>query len=1140
VSVAQGTVDAANGWTVSGGFTEAVGAVVAVAAGVLSISTGTLAGSITGAGKLYLAGGSSFTLEPHVAITTGTFELGVSSNGTGSTTTLGTNLTYNGLFLLDNYSGNDAVLALNGHSMTISGSSSLDAMISGPGTFTVQGTSYVADGGYSQLSMTNGAVLVDAGTMTQYQAVSLSSLLSIKSGAVWDIVQDSQIANAGSATISNAGLFEMTGGTGITYVNANVTNSATISAASGALYIEGALTNTGTLTGGTMLISGAATLDGTVDLTLLTLQGGGVIHAMLTGSGELDLHNGGHYTIDAGTVLNPATLGILDVGTQVTVEGAETVTGALDLQGGTLDLNGHFVTVKGAATLANGAVGGGGVLTLDNGTLGNGFFLFGATTLVDAGTILQTGGIALGASPTDTGTLNIGGADTYDIAGAYWLGNPNRNDTGLQTITSAGLFEMTGTGTASVFNTNFTSSGTLLVASGGVLALDGPQATLTGTITGAGGLYLGTGWTLGPREAVSIAAIENNGSGELLATATTLGNAFTSDGGGTLNLDGHRLTLTGAATLAGLIGNGGTLTLSNATDGGLTVYGDATLIDAGLITQNTGSTNLGDGSTDAVKLLVNAHTTYDVTAAGWLGNPNVNNTGTATIANSGLFENTSGGSVTVWHSIFTNTGTLSTNGTLAFVGQSAALGGTLTGSGDLVLDTTWTLNPGVVTNVASLENGGTGNLTSAYAYSGVFTNDSGAALDLHSLALTLSGADALAGAIGDGGTLTLSNATIGGLTVYGDATLVDTGKVTWTSGGFSLGGGSTDAVTMSIRGTGTFDVTVGAAWLGNPNVNDTGTSTIVNSGLFELTTTSYLDVWHSVFTSSGTLLSDGTLALIGPSATLSGRLSGSGDIDLQTTWTLANSTVSVATLENAGAGTLLSNITMTGGLADDGGSTLALAGHVLTLDGTAALNGTVSGAGTLALNGDAASIGSGASITVATLKLTGDSTLSLGGNLSYGGGFIDAASAATSTIELGGHTLVLGGGATFSASVGGGIVLGGGVLQNSGTATQSGSMTLGDGSGSGTLHAAGGVWDIIANVGIAAGGAGGDAIANAGLFEKTAGGGLSVIAAAFTNTGTVEVTTGTLEFTGGFTNSGTIIGTVTMSGGDTFITAAHA
>ena len=68
----------------------------------------------------------------------------------------------------------------------------------------------------------------------------------------------------------------------------------------------------------------------------------------------------------------------------------------------------------------------------------------------------------------------------------------------------------------------------------------------------------------------------------------------------------------------------------------------------------------------------------------------------------------------------------------------------------------------------------------------------------------------------------------------------------------------------------------------------------------------------------------------------------------------------------------------------------------------------------------------------------------------------------------------------------------------------------------------------------------GSSIANAGLFEKTGGTGLSVISAAFDNTGTVEVTTGTLEFSGGFLNSGTILGTLTTSHGHTFITAAHA
>jgi hypothetical protein len=246
--------------------------------------------------------------------------------------------------------------------------------------------------------------------------------------------------------------------------------------------------------------------------------------------------------------------------------------------------------------------------------------------------------------------------------------------------------------------------------------------------------------------------------------------------------------------------------------------------------------------------------------------------------------------------------------------------------------------------------------------------------------------------------------------------------------------------------------------------------------------------------------------------------------------------VTVATLENQGAGSISGNVIVQGGFADDGGSTLALGSHAMTLKGAATLDGSISGTGLLVLSGDRATTGSSTSITAATVQMVGAATLTLGANLSYGGSFIDNAGALTNVIDASGNTLVLSGISTLTATKGA-DVLGGGTVDVTGSLTQSGAVTLGDASGAATLAtAAAGVWDIVGDVGVAGASS---SVANAGLFEKTGGTGLSVIQSPFVNTGTVEVTSGTIEFTGGFTNSGTVIGTLTTSGGDTFITA-HA
>ncbi len=61
---------------------------------------------------------------------------------------------------------------------------------------------------------------------------------------------------------------------------------------------------------------------------------------------------------------------------------------------------------------------------------------------------------------------------------------------------------------------------------------------------------------------------------------------------------------------------------------------------------------------------------------------------------------------------------------------------------------------------------------------------------------------------------------------------------------------------------------------------------------------------------------------------------------------------------------------------------------------------------------------------------------------------------------------------------------------------------------------------------------------NDGVFEKTGGGGVSDVTTEFVNNGALNVLSGSIEFTGGFTNNGVIHGLVTHSGGVTTVSAA--
>ena len=98
-------------------------------------------------------------------------------------------------------------------------------------------------------------------------------------------------------------------------------------------------------------------------------------------------------------------------------------------------------------------------------------------------------------------------------------------------------------------------------------------------------------------------------------------------------------------------------------------------------------------------------------------------------------------------------------------------------------------------------------------------------------------------------------------------------------------------------------------------------------------------------------------------------------------------------------------------------------------------------------------------------------------------------------------------------------------------------MTVGDGTGATAVlsNTATGTYDITDNSGIGRGSSTTSHIANAGLFEKTGGTGTSVVTPSINNTGTIEVSSGTLDLQGAVTNTGTLEAT---SGGHLDVASA--
>jgi autotransporter-associated beta strand protein len=396
--------------------------------------------------------------------------------------------------------------------------------------------------------------------------------------------------------------------------------------------------------------------------------------------------------------------------------------------------------------------------------------------------------------------------------------------------------------------------------------------------------------------------------------------------------------------------------------------------------------------------------------------------------------------------------------------------------------------------------------------------DSGAADILTLAAANFSGVISGAQSLIASGTTTLS----------GDNTY--TGTTTIGSGvGFELGLGGT---TGSIGGGAIVDD--GTLYIFRSNAI-TLTNAISGSGILRLVGSGVTSINSANTYSGGTLLQAGTLAIGNGAALGTGAVSLSGGELLATasenlTNALSFSNTSTiaashgATLnENASSMSIASGSTLNFGAPGQDGTILwHTPGSINFGADLPAINvqaGTLKGVDNLFgffLEDEAVAVAVGA-----TLDLAGNSTDII--DLSGGGSVIDSGAADTLSLNSANFSGVIAGAQSLSF-VGGNSSLSG----------------LEDYTGGATIEAAttvanSGTYDIVSNNGIA--GTPGSLFVNTGLFEKTGGGGVSDVTSNFINSGTLDVLSGSIQFTGGFANNGVIHGLVTQSGGVTTISA---
>ncbi|NWL78815.1 hypothetical protein DM872_18380 [Pseudomonas taiwanensis] len=577
----------------------------------------TVSGAITGSGSLTKTGAGTLTLSSLSSNYLGGTTLAAGTLSVQSSAALGSGtITFNGGAL--DVSTTTALAFSNAVNMATVGSISFiedaeatfSGAFAGTGGLTVTG---VINGNRELLTLSNsGNSTTWSGTLTatnaalQFAADNMlsSGTITLNSGSVL-------LATAGTTVDNDVVL----GGAGILFSNAgNLVLSGVVSG-------SGALTTGGTV-GTSVTLAGNNTHTGSVTVAAgkLILSGGSAVSdsAAVTVSNSTTLELASSETIGslagtAGTILtlgsNTLTTGGNNINT--TFAGAIDGTGGLTKAGsGTLTLSGNssnsapVVVAAGELAVGGTAIGNTASVTVNSGAT---LSLFSNERI---GALFGSGTVQLGSSTLFMGGSNLSTTFSGSINGA---GNIDHNGTGSLTLSGSngytGTTTVSNSGTISITDTSNISSGAVIMATGGTLMVTGSNVMLNNSFTllsGGAKVSNANGLTLsGPLSGVG--GLTKEGAGTLtLSGANTYGGSTTISAG-TLMVNGSTAsatTVASGATLAGSGTLGGNVTVQS---GGVLSPGNS----AGTLTVN-GNLQLNAGSILAVEINgTTAGTQYD-------------------------------------------------------------------------------------------------------------------------------------------------------------------------------------------------------------------------------------------------------------------------------------------------------------------------------------------------------------------------------------------------------------------------------------------------------------------------------------------------------------------------------------------------